>query len=487
MDGIMEKAFATTNNGRIVGFRKKKERVFLGVPYAEPPLGENRFRSPRPSRDWEGVLDCTRNSKIPLQNPLNSHQSEDCLYLNIWDPDPATANKPVIVWLYGGAFMSGGNGRGEFLGIGYDGFLFARDSGCVIVVPNYRENVFGFLDCSSFDPSFERNLGFKDVVQALKWVQGNIAFFAGDPNNVTLAGQSAGAALIALLLNCPEAEPLFHKCILESPCLESFYTPAEGARIAERYLHFLGLKKEEAGRIKELPYPRLLKAVKELHESIFAEVWGICAFSPVVDGKEITAFPTYADYQNTHKPLLIGSNAEEARLFLLGNTADPALLLKKGPRLVNPTEMKRLSYFYPRFPARKAAAAFLTDLMYTLPKTHFADGYSVANPTFVYRLDFAGGVYKLAGLGSCHLTEVPLLFGWYDIYLLETPWAIALAKRLRRYYGAFAQRGDLTAEGWPLYEKEGRFTMILDKKDHIEKNPEEAKISYYGDRRHFYC
>lgn len=483
----MKKTFAETRNGRIAGFLKKKERVFLGVPYAEPPLGGNRFRSPRPPRDWEGVLDCTHNSRIPLQNPLDSHQSEDCLYLNIWDPDPTTAEKPVLFWLYGGAFMTGGNGKGEFLGIGYDGFLFARDSGCVIVVPNYRENVFGFLDFSNFDPSFERNLGFKDVLQALKWVQGNIAHFGGDPGNVTLAGQSAGAALIALLLNCPEAEPLFHKCILESPCLESFYTPEQGARMAERYLHFLGLKKEEAARIKELPYPPLLKAVKKLSQSLFAEVWGICAFSPIVDGKEIRAFPTYADYQHANKPLLIGSNAEEARLFLLGSAADPALLLKKGPRLLDLKEMQRLSLFYPRFPSRKASAALLTDLMYTLPKTHFADVYSISNPVYVYRLDFAGGVYKLAGLGSCHLTEVPLLFGWYDIYLLEMPWAIALAERLRRYFGAFARTGDLTEKGWPLYQKETRLTMILNKKDAVEENPEKAKIDYYRERKHFYC
>lgn len=481
-------AFLYLPQGRLEGNENRFGRNFLGIPYAEPPLGDLRFRSPRPCHSFSLKQDCRRFAPIPLQNPRNSHQNENCLFLNVWDPEPQKIGKPVLFFVHGGAFATGGVGKGEFLGIGYDGTLLAKDSGCVVVIPNYRLNVLGFLDFSSFSDAFEPNVGLQDLLMALQWVQENISYFGGDPHNVTLAGQSAGAACIAAIRTMSVAEGLFSKMILESPVLESFLSKEEGRALALSYLKKMGLTPERVGELKTMKARALLKGILPLDEEVRKKTLGVCTFCPVIDGKILKEYPVLSSFQGASKPLLIGTNRDETRFFSFAFPHLGKSLLEKGPKRVPLSRLEEIASHYPNFPSRKAANALFTDLMFAIPATFYADRYAESAPTYVYRFDYAGGVYKLARMGACHLEEVPLLFGWYSIYLLEQKQGKELAERMRRYFGEFA-RGELDQTKrlpWPRYDSSSRLTMIFANQDTIERDPFRARLSFYSGLTRFY-
>ena len=226
MTNVVHTAF-----GSVSGIEDGSVVKFLGIPYAKPPIGELRFREPQLIEPWEGILEATKYAKDPMQRSTKldtSHYSEDCLYLNVWVPEHKGGELPVMVWIPGGAYSTGGSGAvnpdGPSL---YECATMARDTGCIIVSVSYRLNVFGFLNLSKYSSRFEDNLGMKDLVTALKWVNQAIRAFDGDVDNITLFGESAGAGAISALMMVEEAAPLFHKAIIQSNCFGSFYTPEE--------------------------------------------------------------------------------------------------------------------------------------------------------------------------------------------------------------------------------------------------------------------
>jgi len=219
-------------NGLVRGVAAADPRVisYKGIPFAAPPVGQLRWKAPQPSADWQGVLDCTRFAPISIQckpgtDPNNIYtrewnvdpdipMSEDCLYLNIWTPAKTPNEKlPVFVWYFGGGLMEGNTAEMEF-----NGERIAR-RGIVVVTVNYRLNVFGFLahpELTAEDPNFPTNFGLLDQIFGLKWVKRNISAFGGDPDNITIGGQSAGGRSIQVHLTSPLTEGLFHKAIIMS-------------------------------------------------------------------------------------------------------------------------------------------------------------------------------------------------------------------------------------------------------------------------------
>ena len=210
----------TTKNGVLEGFCENGVRKFFGIPYAAAPVGENRFRRTRPAQNWEGTLKATEfGPKCPqLAIPINPDdgkpQDEDCLYMNIWAPAEGE-NLPVMVWTYGGSFSSGA-GSDDL----YDGSNYVKRGDVILVTFNYRVGMFGtFYDMSKYsalDGKYDANAGHYDVIEALTWVQNNIAAFGGDPDNVTIFGESAGANLTAAVYAIPQTAGLYSKAILES-------------------------------------------------------------------------------------------------------------------------------------------------------------------------------------------------------------------------------------------------------------------------------
>ena len=200
---------AATQYGEVQGFAAAGVKTWLGIPYAAPPVGELRFRRNQPPIPWQGVKKCVAFGNKPIQymNMFGLERSrvpasEDCLYLNVWAPLNAAkdARLPVFVWIYGGAYH-----MGEGSDPMYDGASFARD-GVVFVNFNYRVGPLGFYDFSMYDKRFESNCGVSDQIAALRWVRDNIAAFGGDPNNVTIAGESAGGTGVYNMLASPAAK-----------------------------------------------------------------------------------------------------------------------------------------------------------------------------------------------------------------------------------------------------------------------------------------
>lgn len=185
---------AYSKNKKFLGFVENKVEKYLGIPYAKSPVGDLRFKAPQLSSSNQTNKNtlCDEYPSNPYQKDLENI-SEDCLQLNIWKPETNEDNLPVMVWIYGGSYETGGIGKdGAGFGLTFDGETLAKDTGCIIVSVNYRINVFGFLDLSELSNKFESNLGLKDIVCSLQWLKANIAEFAGDANNITLFGQSAG-------------------------------------------------------------------------------------------------------------------------------------------------------------------------------------------------------------------------------------------------------------------------------------------------------
>jgi len=210
-----------TDAGPVRGVDDGQVRVWKGLRYAAPPEGELRWRAPRPPEPWTEVADALEfgpispQPKSPIPLGAGTRVSEDCLFLNVWSPSGAgpEAAKPVMVWVHGGAYIFGAGSQPL-----YDGHVLASRGDVVVVTVNYRMGAFGFLDLSGFDgpQTFDTNLGLHDVIRALEWVRDNIAGFGGDPSQVTLFGESAGAGIITTLLTAPAAAGLFSRAIAQS-------------------------------------------------------------------------------------------------------------------------------------------------------------------------------------------------------------------------------------------------------------------------------
>ncbi|KAF9112891.1 hypothetical protein BGX30_007142, partial [Mortierella sp. GBA39] len=288
-------------------YRSQKEgansvRTWKAIPYAEPPVGERRFRKPLPARPWGGVR--SGDMTVPLApqrvNPTGGAfrlkrdqipQSEDCLYVNVWAPDePAPQPLPVMVWIHGGAFVTGGGG----LPI-YDGSELARRGGLIVVSLSYRLGPLGFTHFSPFsgesEDSYVSNAGLLDQIEALRWVKHNIAAFGGDPQQVTVFGESAGSMSIAALLAMPAAQGLFTRAIMQSGASQAI-SDSHGRLLTKGLLDILGIPEDQLERLQEVPADEILRAADELKQAAGASA--VMLFQPVVDGKLLPVTPLEA-------------------------------------------------------------------------------------------------------------------------------------------------------------------------------------------------
>ena len=316
-----------TQQGVVRGRMDEGVATFKGIPYAAPPFGANRFRPPQPAERWDGVREAFNFGptvpKPPYFPPFDTLlpepaiPGEDCLNLNIWTPDVGRSGLPVMFWIHGGAFANGSSAIPQ-----YDGSHFARD-GVVCVTINYRLGADGFL----FMGDGISNLGLLDQIAALAWVQENIAAFGGDPNKVTIFGESAGAMSVSTLLSMPRAKGLFRRVIAESGAGHHVISPATAQRVGGYLAEKLGVAATR-GAIAAVPVDRLLMAQVELSGDAFANPdpgrWGEVAanlmpFEPVVDGDTLSARPidSIVAGAGSGVDVLIGTNTDEHRLFMV--------------------------------------------------------------------------------------------------------------------------------------------------------------------------
>src|SRR5262245_16309784 len=279
-----------TAAGRVRGLIRYGVNQFYGVPYAASSAGASRFMPPVKVAPWTGVKDCFQVGERAPQDeegPISEVFSldrrepmgEDCLKVNVYTPGLGNGRRPVMVWLHGGGFSSG---SGNWLL--YDGTNLARKEDVVVVGVNHRLNLFGFLYLAELGPekwAASSNLGMQDIVAALAWVKENIAAFGGDPNNVTIFGQSGGGGKVTTLMAMPSAKGLFHRAIAQSGSAFRGATRENATKATEQFLARLGLKSNQLDELQKLPWRRLREAF-EMRPAIQGLAGG-----PVTDSKSL--------------------------------------------------------------------------------------------------------------------------------------------------------------------------------------------------------
>ena len=304
-----------TRSGRLRGQALEGCVAFRGVPYGSPTGGANRFKPPQPRAPWPGVRDAAGfgsispqpiMSVIPEEDDSQAHeaQGEDCLMLNVWTPAVGAGSRPVMVWFHGGGYAVGGGSapwyRGERLSSRHD---------VVVVTINHRLNVFGFLYLGGLNPAFadSANVGMLDCVAALQWVRDNISAFGGDPQNVTIFGESGGAGKVSCLMGMPGAAGLFHRAVAESGAAIKVGRAEQASDGAKALLAKLGIDPSDTAKIQAIPAADIVKAVGP----------GAMAFGPIVDARSIPRdpFDPGAPEISANVPFMTGSNLTESTFF----------------------------------------------------------------------------------------------------------------------------------------------------------------------------
>lgn len=443
-----------TTSGPVAGTTGPLGHRFLGIPYAAPPTGTNRFRPPAVPATWTSPRQCEEfgpaapqgvdviREQLFGQPPLSGDEA-GCLTLNVFCPQPDDHNRPVLFWIHGGGFTTGAGVDPMF-----DGSRLAAGHDIVVVTINYRLGALGFLYLEELlGPAYAGSgaVGILDQAAALRWVRDNICRFGGDPDNVTIVGQSAGAMSVATLMSMPEMTGLFHRAIIQSGSGEFVRTRAQGTRVTRELLAILDIPAESADRLLELPVSELIAAQQQLAPRLADDpsLFGV-PFSPVVDGAVVPMAPLQAIRAGSGrgKPLLIGTTSDEAGLFAWeGNPAA----------------------------GDQAAIAALTARLFEEPTDRLVQAqlqhtWKVWRYSFRWRTPVADGV-----LGACHSLDLPFVFDCLDLPGLDSFVGSApprrLAEEMGKHWAAFARAGDPGGNWLPVTNPgtdKNKETIILD-------------------------
>ncbi len=490
-----------TDAGKIEGYQQRGLFVFKGIPYAAPPVGQQRWLPPGPVEPWSGVRPAQTSAPVSPQNVAQEGisdqnlapepQSEDCLYLNVWTPGLDDAHRPVLFWIHGGGFTSG-SGSSPM----YKGSRLAVRGNVVVVTINYRLGSLGFLNLNEITGGkipATGNEGLLDQVAALKWVHNNINSFGGDSGNVTIFGESAGGMGVGCLLAVPQAKGLFHKAVAQSGAANTARPLRKAVQVAEQFLDILDVKSVDINALHSLPVERLLAAQLELTPRMQRSgLTGGLALQPVIDVKTLPALPLDAVRNGAAReiPIIVGSNLDEWKMF---NARNPEL-----QKMTETDLLRRLRSFLPGVnvtalvqtyrealasrdvpnPPAEILTAIETDQKFRIPAIRLAEaqrsqGQSAYNYLFTWPSPLLGGA-----MGAHHALELSFLFGNYGDAFGGSGRAVdALSRNIQDSWLAFAHSGDPSCEKigrWPPYDVL-RTTMIIDEECRIEEAPYDAE------------
>lgn len=490
-----------TESGTLKGTVADGVRTWRAIPYAAPPVGALRFQAPRPAISWSSVRNAAEFGPIPMQrrgfeNVAGAGKttpiSEDCLTINVSAPlSPPAKLRPVVVWIYGGAFLFGGS-RGPL----YRGDRLVKNGDVVFVSFNYRTGVFGFSDFrewSTPENPIQCNNGLRDQVAALTWIQQNISAFGGDPKQVTLVGESAGATSIVALMSIPSAAGLFSSAFAMSTAAGMAYGPQRHYDWSCEILRLLDLdplnRKNIASALKSIPADQICRASSKFFYEIAPDKYpGLLPASAVVDGEFLPLSPidAFREGRAAKIPLVLGTMSREGALLdkvlplIPSRETRLEQILSQSDRQLR----ARISVAYPSYPSKRAAIDAGGDLVFWQPSLLIAEHHSRATTScWMYRFDYATPLTRLVFGGATHGLDIPMLFGntgegflgRLDLFRKAASRTVSL--RFQKAFFDFVHGGQ---PGWPTYDTQDRSTWIFDHADRLDRDPRRERRLAWG-------
>jgi para-nitrobenzyl esterase len=482
---ITNQVVAVTDKGRIAG-RVEPDGflTFLGIPYAEPPVGDLRFEKLQPVKPWKGILKAHTFGPVFPQSydktePSSLYlQDEDCLTLNIWTPAVDNGKRPVMVYIHGGGYLWG-SGMDPL----YDCGNIARRGKIVAVNFNYRMGALGYLDLSAVGGEAyadSGNLAVLDQITALTWVHDNIAAFGGDPDNVTIFGESAGAGSVSTLLSVSQVQGLFKNAISESGAIRITRSKEYAQDITRRFMELAGVS--DIKGLKDLPAKDFFIAQQKLLKE--AGLATDRLFGPVRDGRVVPVDPIKAISEGSAKnvSLLTGTTEDEARFWIKYEPLLPyipaSVLLTFTPDTKgwdSATKTSVIDFYKKKMPDAKTGdigLAIATDFFFRMPQIHLAEAQAGFGNTWMYLFTWDspidGGVY-----GSRHALELRFVLDNKDAEVGDNPPA-SLTENMMDSWIAFAKTGNPNHMGipdWPKYDTRARATMLFNEKCRVVDDP----------------
>jgi para-nitrobenzyl esterase len=506
-------AMVQTQSGKVAGYLHEGIFAFKGVPYADTSEGANRFLPPVKCKPWSGVRSSRQYGYVAPQSARagwandeeafmfawdDGVQNEDCLRVNLWTPGIADGRKrPVMVWLHGGGFAAG---SGQELR-SYDGENLAKRGDIVLVSLNHRLNVFGYLDLSRYGEKYasSANVGMLDIVAALEWVRDNISAFGGDPQAVTIFGQSGGGGKVGALMGMPAARGLFHRAIVESGSMLRVATPEKAQTLSDAIVSELGLSHSTIEQIHKLPYPQIQAASEKVLRARdtrppggvpnFRRMADMLGFAPVLDGKIIPAHPFDPDApaMSAEVPMIIGTTLNEFATAI--NHPEYELMTAaevegRVKDLFGDQSARILAAFRARTPEAKPFDLWSRIAASTVRESAIKQAAAKAAlgkaPAYLYW--FVWQTPILDGRPRAfHCSEIAFVFDNTDRCATMTggvPEARALAAKMSDAWIRFARTGDPNHPNlphWPAFSSEQVPTMIFDNVPKLVMNPDGAE------------
>lgn len=467
----LDEPIVQTKAGKLRGLIVEDTYIFRGVKYADA----KRFRLPEPVQPWDGVKDaivygpvsCEMNTPIPHDAYNVPHffypQDEDCQYLNIWTQHTdEKAKKPVMVWIHGGGFVSGSSVEL----FAYDGENLSRFGDVVVVSINHRLNAIGYLDLSAYGEEYRYtgNLGTADMVAALQWIHENIAAFGGDPDNVTILGQSGGGMKVTSLIQCPYADGLFHKAVIQSGVLQGdqHITKAEAGALTKGVLDQLGLDADHIAEIEKIPYYKLARACLNAIDAL-SDKMGALSFGPVYDDDYYKGNPFQVGFreQTKHIPMIIGSclgefNNNFCQILAEGSKNDwsEELKAKLFAGQFGAAADQVIAAFKKAYPGKNTADALFVDKLFRVGTADYADLRASSGCANVYEWMFSLEMPLNNGTLPWHNVDEAYMF--HNAEYLEASYIPGVSEWMQDImtgaWVAFARSGDPNHVGMPIWE-----------------------------------
>ena len=476
-----------TTLGKIEGTAKEGCEQYLGIPYAAPPVGELRFRPPAEAKPWEGIRDCKKYGHAAPQlfvpgltrfrgegeTPL----SEDCLYLNVTTPEANEKKRPVLFWIHGGAFQKGS------ATLGIDELSFAKE-GMVVVSCNYRLGVFGYMDLSEYlgeEYKTMANNGLLDILKALEWTRRNIAKFGGDPENVTIAGQSACAKTVGLLTCCKKATGLFTRAVLLSVGVECLRDRKTAQAVGRQFMNDAALTKENAKELLTMPWEEIVERQKKIFAGLNLHTVGAVFDGENFEGRN--ALDIVLNKTGNNVPLMILTNRDEIDLYWhvygfreLDETTAERLFGDYGKLVKSDIEEKLAGLDNESEEYHRAFVFRTTEYIYRAGAVQFAAAAADAGqPVYVCRNDWEKDNCDSSGTKylACHGSESQFLFDSGSVKAPSSPEHDLQARLMREAVMNFMKEGRPYAEGlpvWPRFTSGSRQMMVFNGEGHVERS-----------------